>query len=1188
MMQSRRIAARLSLACVVSSLAACGGSSGGGGGGGGPPTPVNLAPEFGCVETVVTAGGPRILVRWRPATDDNDAPGALRYRVFLSATSGGHVFTTPVATSAPGATSMQLTSASSPLIAEGVEVFVVVRAVDTSGAENPNRVECPCTPVPTSAVAYVRLGAGGPGTLGDPGDPFPTLSPALAAVPATGGVVVVGSGIHTGLFAATGAGAGGSRLGVYGGFPASSITAGATATSLLTAFDPVGSPSIVDGTASDPSTVVDQLGHLDVRNGGRRTYLGALSFRDDPPSEEALIGAQDADLVVSGCSFVDLDRESNARPIGVFVGTSGPTEASRLHVVGCFFDECEQSVRAEGGVERVVLGGNRAEDGVQHLLLDAATIPAGSDWLLALDCEDVTRLRSNPLFADMSPETVGAPGSVTIRIERCRVTGCDSRMWVRGFGEHGSTGPCSVRLSDCFVGPIDSNCLTLDFLPAVFTDTEVLAAPTTDLTVRNSTFVHANSDGIDPNYWTPAAGATVSHLFEDLTIVQNDSEAFDGSSHSANGSETFSQDGAQVDTVCRRVNLFSVDGLFWWQQRVFRGGRSTLEMYDCVGDGLTDEFLDGDVSGYQTPVTALAAPNSAVSVVLRDNVCTSRYNSSTDFADMEVYVDGPDVVVRILRNDISTADECVRCSVKVADGASSPGIDFLFEGNRVDQRDDDNVLDLDFFRENLATELDVVAKICNNVMRSGRDCLEVYCSSELSDARGYLLVAHNDFSGSTEGDNMDCDLEGGRWSVLCARNLALAGGDDSEVGLSVDVSYEAVGGDVILRNNLVTGTGEGVGSESGQSGIQVINNTVAFVGEGPSDVPLGSDQGGPNNPSHIRNCVSHGNNFHDVPKEAKAIWSILEEPVSSAGFGSIIGDPVFAKAGSLLTPQTFLALSAASPARDAGDPDPDFDDRNGTRNDMGCFGGPGSGPVGALATKTTPCPLLLIGVDPFVDLYTGADFVGTTQPITLVFNHPIAPATVTGATLSVTSGGVVPVVYSVAGARVTLTPTVAWAAGAWHKLVVTTGLESTTGIPLDHRHARWFPVAPAGAVAETEANNSVGTADGIPGDVARVIGSLSSDADADFFVFTAVAGQRVQAQLFAERPAGDSPADFALRLYASDGTTVLYENWEALQTYDPMVDFTVLATGTYYLEVFDQGSGAGAGPFPWELRFAKR
>ena len=94
----------------------------------GEATGPNLAPFLGCVKGVVTAGGARILVLWNEATDDKDASSDLRYQVFLSATTGGHDFASPVATSAPGATSLQLTSADSSLIAEGAEVFVVVRA----------------------------------------------------------------------------------------------------------------------------------------------------------------------------------------------------------------------------------------------------------------------------------------------------------------------------------------------------------------------------------------------------------------------------------------------------------------------------------------------------------------------------------------------------------------------------------------------------------------------------------------------------------------------------------------------------------------------------------------------------------------------------------------------------------------------------------------------------------------------------------------------------------------------------------------------------------------------------------------------------------------------------------------------------------------------------------------------------
>lgn len=52
------------------------------------------------------------------------------------------------------------------------------------------------------------------------------------------------------------------------------------------------------------------------------------------------------------------------------------------------------------------------------------------------------------------------------------------------------------------------------------------------------------------------------------------------------------------------------------------------------------------------------------------------------------------------------------------------------------------------------------------------------------------------------------------------------------------------------------------------------------------------------------------------------------------GFSTIVGDPRFVDA-----PNDFH-LKAGSPLIDAGDPDPDHDDVDGSRNDVGAFGGP--------------------------------------------------------------------------------------------------------------------------------------------------------------------------------------------------------------------------------------------------------
>ena len=48
---------------------------------------------------------------------------------------------------------------------------------------------------------------------------------------------------------------------------------------------------------------------------------------------------------------------------------------------------------------------------------------------------------------------------------------------------------------------------------------------------------------------------------------------------------------------------------------------------------------------------------------------------------------------------------------------------------------------------------------------------------------------------------------------------------------------------------------------------------------------------------------------------------------------------------------TNFVLQAGSPARDAGNPDPRFNDIDGTRNDMGIFGGPFYDPDGRTGSK---------------------------------------------------------------------------------------------------------------------------------------------------------------------------------------------------------------------------------------------
>lgn len=1168
---------------ITLALVGCGG--GGGGGGGGGAGPGNLAPFLGCVKGVITAGGARILVTWDEATDDNDAASAIRYQVFLSATSGGHNFAAPTTTTVPGATSIQLTSGNSPLIAVGSEVFVVVRAVDSAGAVNTNRAECSCTCVPTGSVAYVNPAAAGPGALGDPADPFTTLQAGIDAVPAAGGAVLCAEGAYTALTAATDAGVGGSTLGIYGGFAAASFTAGASATSLLAANDPAGTPSVLNGVGLDPTSVVGQIGHLDIRNMGRRTYLGTFSFLDN--EAQPLVAGVDVNIVVTCCSFNDPVPDTGATPEpseACQFSESAPTASQRVAICGCFFDNVNECLELSGGFAEICLSGNRAEDSAWFLFASSAAIPAGAAWRFHMDCNDLTRLSSAALRLNAVPEVNDGAGSKDIRICGNRIVAINSSNDLDGYGSHGTGGTFNFLIEDNFIGPVDSDSLRLELLPNVAPDDEFLTATITNFTVRNNDFVLWNSDCLEVDDIEPRAGGTFNYLVEDCAFVQGDQETLEWDPGFP-GTASFSQDGATQSVIVRRCTTHAVDGFIDSTQRLFRAGSSTCLVHDCMLDGNTDEPCDLDLENFSTAVTAEADDTAHAGMTFRDNVVYGTDESSLEVLDLDLDVQAPGTYCRFTNNVVYAGEESIDATFSF-DGGTGAALDFVCEGNDLRQADDDNILDID---HDGASPGVVYARICNNFMRSGRDVIEYDNFSAMGGVVGFVSCTHNYFSDSTEGETVDFSFSYGTWSVLIARNLVLGGGDDGEEAFEVGASDTVAGADYLIRNNVAFASGGGIEADDSFHALQMINNTVAFSGQGFNPI-IGSDNGGVNSPVYVHNCVIHGTEEEDVPVETIATYSIFEHPLSSAGVGSILGDPVFRRAGTINTPNTWLQLSTASPARNAGDPSTIYNDPDGTRNDMGAFGGPGAGPVGALASLTTPCPLYLVGFDPLLHLHAGASLLpsGVTG-VDCVFTHDIDAATANAGTLTFAIGGVpVAGAYAVTGRRVTFTPTAAWPASAEVTVTVGTGLRNTAGTAHAFQDVRSFAIAPAGATAEAEANDASGTANALAGTaVETVSGTLSSDADIDFYSFAGTVGERLQVSLFGDRPT-PSPIEFRMRLYAADGTTVLFDNTSALQNSDPFIDFTLPTTGTYFVEVLDDASGAGAGPFPYTLQIWRR
>ncbi len=1080
----------------------------------------NLAPVFGGVQSVMTAGGARILLTWDEGTDDQDDVADLRYQVFLSATPGGHDFAAPVLTTAPGATRVQLTSTHSALIAVGTEVFAVVRALDSDGATDLNTAESPVTCVAAASVAYVDGAAAGPGTLNDPSDPFNTLQGGFDAVPAAGGVVLVAEGVYTDLTALTAAGDVGSTVAVVGSFPSASFTGGATAESLLAAYAPDTNATIIDGVGVDPTVVVGQVGHLDVRNNGRPTQVAGFTFRDD--EAEILLGGVDVDLTLTDCRFLDTNPNVNATPVGVSINVSvAGAFSQRMQVAGCFFDELSTCIALAGDVIDIRASACRAED-CSQFLTGTTTIPATADFVVHIANNDVTRMSSDPIDLTMVPEVDHGAGSFELYILDNRFAACVGSIQFSDFGQHG-TDRCELLVERNHYGPASSNAIEVTMLPGISSNDEYIAAETIDIAFRDNDFVHLNSEILLFSALTPGEGAELTFEVDDCTFVQCDNAAIEGDP-SYPATATFSQDGTIQTTVLTDLVIYGCDGFLEWDQSRFRAGESNLRAENCLALGTTDEGFDIVMRGVSTNVTSAVDPTAIVNLTV--------------------------------------------------------------EGCEVSMGDDYPPFEIDFGND--AADAEIWASICNNKWVGGKS-LDIDFDS--SDSRGYLIFAHNEIGAVTEGRAFRADVRGpgATWSGLIARNQIVGGGDDSEEGLTVNIYSEIAGADLVARNNLIVGTGDGLSADAHLQGVQMINNTIAFTGEGSLDTALGSTGGGLNSGAYVLNGVSHGNREYDIPNETFAHYTAFEFPAESAGIGCWPGDPVFAKSGNFIEVNEWFQLAASSPCVDAGQPGDDFLDPDGTRNNMGAFGGPGAGRLGLLETPTTPTPFLIVGVDPLLDLYSGAALIGTADDVSVVFSAEVDSATVSATTLAFeVSGTAVAGNYVTNGRKVTFTPTGGWTNAAQVHLVATTGLTSVGGASLAHRHARWFAITPSTTDTESEANDSLGTANALGIDaVERMSGNLASDADLDFFSFTGAFGERLQVSLLAHRLNPLTTADFGLRLYDPSGD-VVYENSYGLPNEDPFIEYTLPESGIYTIEVFDEASGAGVGPFAWEMEVWRR
>src|SRR5262249_27178294 len=88
------------------------------------------APVYGGVQAVTGVDAHNLKIDWDPATDNGSPASAIKYEIFATKVQGGETFSTPSATTAPGATTYTLGG-----LDEATPYFIVVRAVDANGNE---------------------------------------------------------------------------------------------------------------------------------------------------------------------------------------------------------------------------------------------------------------------------------------------------------------------------------------------------------------------------------------------------------------------------------------------------------------------------------------------------------------------------------------------------------------------------------------------------------------------------------------------------------------------------------------------------------------------------------------------------------------------------------------------------------------------------------------------------------------------------------------------------------------------------------------------------------------------------------------------------------------------------------------------------------------------------------------------
>lgn len=1230
-----------------------------------PAVPVNLAPLFQGVKSAATAGGATVLLSWTAASDDSDAPSAIRYQVFSSASPGAQNFASPILTTAGGATSAAVTGTA------GVVAFYVVRAIDSAGAVDTNTVEAVAWPLAAAQLVFVDDSAAGPGT-GTFADPFVSLQDGVDAAEAlgAGGIVLVAAGTYNEQVRLTVNDT--QPLQILGGFP-NWATFGATqpsAATMLAARDSAANLTVVDGTGITQFGGGEGLVH--VENSQRPTFLSGL--RVSEADAVAILGI-DVVLTISDCSVRD-PAAGNVTEVAIKLETSDATVDNEAWITGNDLRDFDTGAQVGRGVG-VEFGGTTARMVISSNFIghsqatttstvgisvntslfavtdaECVVVPSGVTCRILIEGNSIFRTNDDGVRLDFEPEAAAASGSldIVIRGNRIEFIDSDDAVDVDDLGFFGDGGTASLVVENNELTSHSSDGVEVDIL-----ETQPLASfadGAVTVVVRNNR-ISLSDDGYGEfDDLVPAAGTTLSVTFEGNQCVNPESTAFE--------SDTFGIGAAgpldgRVVFVMRNNDISGASNgdspEFDQSAPPGPNGLSSITIegeFHLAMDGTPDMDIDVD----QAMGTDPAGTVYNLEIILRNNTQIDNGGNTGATVEVDTMVSNGTSVLTVTGNYM-LADGRYDLALNDLGNVAGPvgAATVVVSENDIFSLDDDAIiLDVDVTGGGVTT-VDVsnnrilsdsrglsvevfsgssaggraYTTIFNNRIESAESSEQLEYEEFLDPANseyGVALILNNTIGSGIESSGIRLRLDE-HSTALYARNALGPGEVDSNDGIVITADGTNPG-NLTLRNNIVAyAPGDGVDIQ-GAIPAQFLNNTIAFNGMGGSTGDRGINSGGALfSPAYVKNSVVYrngGGDLDDSPFLA-SVFSLVGDRAATVGFGNITADPLFLQSGDLRDLATNFQLRLGSPARDAGDPAATDNDPNGSRNDMGAYGGPYAGAIGSslpsvqedMPTTFSSAPLLVVGLlRPLgaaptapgqVDLYAGSllqDF-GPANPVNLVFSRPVNAASLGAVAFSVGGVPVAGAFTTSDGGRVaTFTPTAPVAAGSVVTVAAGTGLQAATGggvLAVAYRNV--FGVLPA-AVAETEvagpdSNGTAATAEAIAGTpaVLRLDGTMFDQTDpADFYSFTAAAGQRFQISLAGERIGTPSAsADFTLAVFDATGTTQLHGGDGAFgpvagASSDPFVDFTAPAAGTYTIRV--TAAMAAGGPYAYQLHWLRQ